>query len=76
MPIVFNVVDAEDKEHYLNYEEIEETKVADEGLRNDDYLDAKCFFVLLKNGDILLLEMARQNQVSKNFLYRLLMPGE
>lgn len=76
MPIVFNVVDVEDKEHYLNYEEIEETKVADEGLRNDDYLDAQCFFVLLKNGDILLLEMARQNQASKNFLYRLLMPGE
>lgn len=55
MPTVFNVVDVEDKEHYLNYEEIEETKVADEGLRNDDYLDAQCFFVLLKNGDILLL---------------------
>ncbi|MEH2362984.1 hypothetical protein, partial [Nostoc sp.] len=70
MTVVFNVVDVEDKEHYLNYEEIEETKVADEGLRNDDYLDAQCFFVLLKNGDILLLEMARQNQVSKNFLYR------
>lgn len=74
--IIFNVIDVEDNIHYLKYEEIEESKVADEGKCNDDYLDAEYFRVLLKNGDIILLEMCRQNELSRKFLYRSLMPGE
>ncbi|MDF5726580.1 MAG: hypothetical protein PUP92_00720 [Rhizonema sp. PD38] len=74
--IVFNVIDVEDNIYYLKYEEIKETKVADEGKNNDDYLDAKHFQVLLKNENIILLEMDRQNELSRILLYRLLTRGE
>lgn len=74
--IVFNVIDVEDNIYYLRYEDIKETKVADEGKNNDDYLDAKYFQVLFKNGDIILLEMDKQNELSRILLYRLLMRGE
>ncbi|MEH2295014.1 hypothetical protein [Nostoc sp.] len=74
--IVFNVIDVEDNIYYLKYKEIQETKVADEGKNNDDYLDAKYFQVIFKNGDIILLEMDKQNELSQMLLYRLLMRGE
>ncbi|MEH2409488.1 hypothetical protein [Nostoc sp.] len=74
--IVFNVIDVEDNIYYLKYKEIQETKVADEGKNNDDYLDAKYFQVIFKNGDIILLEMDKQNELSRMLLYRLLMRGE
>ncbi|MEH2339234.1 hypothetical protein [Nostoc sp.] len=73
--IVFNVIDVEDNIHYLKYKDIKETKVEDEGKNNDDYLDAKYFQVFFKNGDIILLEMDKQNELSRMLLYRLLMRG-